>query len=280
MAQLPECMRAAEQATRDEQAGQNDMFSTGSASAAPALVFPEEPDWPVERRLAGERDTLGHYLSGHPTDAWREVLAQLTNCPIGEISQRFTPPKARNNDSSEPNRYRRSPETAWVVAGQMVDVRKRGDSMAFVQMEDGSGRIEVNFYREAFVEFGSLLTRDAMLVIEGGLAWDEFAGGLRLRARRVLTLNEACERYARLLRLRLNGADAEFIASLQHVLNGYRGGQTAVRLNYANGSGRAELELGADWRVRATTELMRALSALPGVLATEMLLLRPVPEAN
>jgi DNA polymerase-3 subunit alpha len=275
MAQLPEAVRAAEQQARDAQAGQNDMFGASSPASVPALPRVEIPEWPIERRLAGERDTLGHYLSGHPTDVWRDVLAQLATCPIGEIGQRFQPPKPRHGDDDNGNRFRRPPETAWIVAGQMADLRKRGDSMAFVQIEDGSGRVEVSFFRDTFVEFAPLLTRDAILVVEGGLAWDEFAGGLRLRARRVLTLNEACERYTRLLRINLNGVDTAFIATLRNALNGFRGGQTALRLNYANAQSRAELELGPEWRVRATADLKLALDALPGVLATEWLLSRP-----
>ncbi|HET8940916.1 MAG TPA: DNA polymerase III subunit alpha [Rudaea sp.] len=275
MTQLPECMRAAEQAARDALAGQNDMFGGGSAAAGPALQLVEVEDWPIERKLAGERDTLGHYLSGHPTKAWSEVMVQLATCPIGEIGERFTPPKPRASGPDESaNRFRRSAETPWVVAGQMVDLRKRGDTMAFVQLEDWSGRLEISLYREAFVEYAPLLTRDAMIVIEGGLAWDEYANAPRLRARRVFTLNQACERYARLLRLSLNGIDAGFVDSLRAALKGYRGGHTIVRVNYATQQGRAELQLGADWRVHANVELKRALEALPGVVSTELLLSR------
>jgi DNA polymerase-3 subunit alpha len=147
--------------------------------------------------------------------------------------------------------------------------------MAFVQLEDWSGRIEVSFYREAFVEFVPLLTRDALLIVEGGLAHDEFAGGLRVRVRRVLTLNDACERHARLLRLVLDGVGPDFISTLSGTLAGYRGGRTPLKLSYSNSAGSADLELGAEWRVRATADLKRALEALPGVVGAEMVLGRP-----
>jgi DNA polymerase-3 subunit alpha len=158
-------------------------------------------------------------------------------------------------------------------------VRKRGDSMAFAQLEDGTGRIEISFFRDTFMEFGPMLTRDAILIAEGGLAYDEFAGGLRVRVRRLMTLNDACERQARLVRVHLNGLDLNgvgpsFTTALQAAIGGYRGGQTPLRLTYANGEGRAELELGAAWKVRASAELKRALDRLPGVQSTELLLTR------
>ncbi|HEY7872213.1 MAG TPA: DNA polymerase III subunit alpha [Rudaea sp.] len=270
MAQLPECLRAAEQAARDAEAGQNDMFGAASATPAPRLTLASVPEWPPEQRLAGERDTLGHYLSGHPTALWRDTLAQLATSPIGEIGQRYQPPKPRADDDG--NRFRRPPETPWVVAGQLVDLRKRGNDQAFVQIEDWSGRIEVSLFRETFVEFAPLLTRDAILVVEGGLAWDDFAGALRIRARRVFTLNEACERQAKLLRLRLNGIDEDFLSRLRDTLAGYRGGQTPLRVQYGNAAGSAEIELGTDWHVRATADLKRSLDALPGVKSTEWVL--------
>jgi DNA polymerase-3 subunit alpha len=64
------------------------------------------------------------------------------------------------------------------------------------------------------------------------------------------------------------------VPRLQASLLGYRGGQTPLRLSYGCGAGRAEIELGADWRVRAGPNLLRALERLPGVLAAELVLTR------
>jgi DNA polymerase-3 subunit alpha len=274
MAQLPECLRAAEQQSRDAAVGQCDLFGAPAPmSSAPSSEVLEE--WPLQRRLAGERETLGHYLSGHPTEPWREILGQLATCPIGEIPQRYTPPPRK----AEPDgsRSRRPFEVPWIVAGQLVELRKRGDQVAIVQLEDWSGRIEASLYRETFLESAARLTRDAMVVVEGHLGLDEFAGTLRLRARRVLTLDEACERHARLLRLHLNGVGDRFTEALREALAGFRGGPTTLRVHYASASGRAELELGPAWRVRATTELKTLLEALPGVRAAELVLQRPNP---
>lgn len=84
------------------------------------------------------------------------------------------------------------------------------------------------------------------------------------------TIEAACERRARLLRLRLNGIDGAFVARLHGALAGHRGGNTPVRLAYRNATGQAELELGADWRVRASPALKDSLQALEGVVAAEL----------
>ncbi|HET6432287.1 DNA polymerase III subunit alpha [Dyella sp.] len=274
MLQLPDAMKAAEQHLRDKQSGQNDMFGAAMGAITPVVQIdlPTAPEWPLEDMLKGERDTLGHYLSGHPTDPWKDELAQLSTCPLGEIVDRYQPPRPRKNDDGEANRFRRGPDTPWTVAGMVTAVRKRGDSDAFVRLEDGSGTIEVSFFGELFQQVAPLLVRDEMLIVEGGLRIDDFSGGgFQVRARSAVTLADACRRHARLLRLKLNGVTADFPAQLQRTLAGFRGGRASVMLHgYHNRDAQADLELGEDWRVEAVPDLLRAVRALPGVEAARL----------
>lgn len=50
------------------------------------------------------------------------------------------------------------------MAGAVLGLRKQGDSRAFVQVEDWSGRFEAVLYREAWSDYAALLSRDAILV--------------------------------------------------------------------------------------------------------------------
>lgn len=274
MLQLPDAIKAAEQHLRDRQSGQNDMFGAAMGSPTPVVQIdlPTAPDWPLEQNLQGERDTLGHYLSGHPTDPWKEELAQLATCPLGEIVDRYQPPRPRKNEGDDGNRFRRGPDTPWTVAGMVVAVRKRGDSDAFVRLEDGTGVIEVSFFGELYQQVAPLLIRDEMLIVEGGLRIDEFSGGgFQIRARAACTLGDACRRYARALRLKLNGIGPDFARQLQHALAGYRGGRATVLLHgYHNRDAQADLELGEAWRVDAIPELLRTVRAMPGIQAARL----------
>ena len=261
-AQLPEALRAAEQRARDNDAGQFGLFGGGGAAPAQTIAPVEVPEWPIAQRLAGERDTLGHYLSGHPTDAWRSLFAQITNCAIGDVEKHYKPPRE--------GRLRFSELPQFTLAGSIVGLRKQGDSRAFVTVEDWSGKFEAVLYRETWVEYGPLLTRDAMLVFEGGLSVDDFTGGYQLRVNSVSTIDAACERRARLLRVRLNGIDDHFVAHLHRALAGHRGGHTPVRLSYRNAEASVDVELGNAWRVRASRALADTLQSLDGVLSAEI----------
>ena len=281
MLQLPAALKAAEQHLRDQQAGQNDMFgtSTGAATSVLTIDLPTAPEWPLEQKLQGERNTLGHYLSGHPTDPWKDELAQLSTCPLGEIGDRYQPPRPRKSADDDGNRFRRGPDTPWTVAGMVSAVRKRGESDAFVRLEDGTGSIEVSFFGELYQQVAPLLTRDQILIVEGGLRIDDFSGGgFQLRARSACSLTDACRRHARLLRLKLNGIEPSFIETLQKILTDYRDGNATVILHgYHNQTAQADLELGEEWRVDAIPDLLRALRVLPGVQAAKLRIVKAQP---
>jgi DNA polymerase-3 subunit alpha len=125
-------------------------------------------------------------------------------------------------------------------------------------------------------QFGTLVQPDAILVIEGGLAFDDFRGELRVRARRVWTLDAACEAGARVLRVGVNGIDAEFVNRFKRALAGHCGGRTPLLLTgYRNASGSADIRLGDDWRVKVSTQLLRSLAEVPGVKSVQPSLSRP-----
>ncbi|MBP6423708.1 MAG: TolC family protein, partial [Tidjanibacter sp.] len=130
-------------------------------------------------------------------DPYREELKALVGHDLGQLDALW---------ASRPEEKGRSwrPETTVVVAGQVLAMRKRGDSQAFVLIEDGRGRLECAFFAEEYFANASLLTRDRILVIEGGLREDEFSGGFSLRARRCWDFAQVCPQHAQGLSLKLD----------------------------------------------------------------------------
>ena len=246
MHRLPEATRAAEQALRDRQSGQVDIF--GAAGPHESVQMPPDVDeWPLEQRLAGERETLGHYPPAIPPTVGAACLASSPPPPgrdrtalhaAGRASAR-----ARRRAASAGRRKPPGPSPARSSACASA-------ARAWRSCRSGleRGRIEASFFREAFVEFGPLLTRDAIPVIEGGLAWDDFSGVFQVRARSAVAA--AGLRASGAPGAQVNGIGPDFLAHCAHALAAYRGG-TPVRLTgvrYAGGV--ADFDLGAEWRVR------------------------------
>ena len=269
MLQLPEVLRATEQIAREREAGQVSLFGGADASApALAMELREIDEFPLVQLLNGERETLGHYLSGHPFDPYREELLGLIGHDLGELETIWE----RRPDVG---RGGWRPEVESVVAGQVVGLRKKGESQFFVQLEDGRGRIECAFFSEAAIEYGPLLTRDRILVVQGGLREDTFNGGFSLKAQRCWDYAQVCAGYAQRLSLRLDLRQPGTLDRVDAVLAAHRPGPTPLRLDILRPGAAGTLDLNGGNSVRVDTELVGALKAVPGVLAVKLALARP-----
>ena len=108
------------------------------------IDLPETGEWPIAQLLRAERETLGHYLSGHPFDPYRDDIKALVGFDLGELERIW----AARPDTGGRGGWR--PEIDTVVAGLVVGLRKKGDSQVFVQIEDGRGRLECAFFAETY----------------------------------------------------------------------------------------------------------------------------------
>ncbi len=277
--QLPEVLKATDQLARERDAGQVSLFG-GPAESTPALAIelPETADWPLVQKLSGERETLGHYLSGHPLDPYREELTALVGSDLGKLDTLYenaAPPSRNKGGDGDGGRVWR-PEATVVVAGLVLAMRKRGDSQAFVQIEDGRGRLECAFFAEAFFEYQQLLTRDRILIVEGGLREDEFSGGFSLRARRCWDYRQLCAQQAQRLSLRVDLRESGTMRTLESLLAQHRPGHTPLRLDLLLPQGSAgTLDLNGGQSVRVEPDLPNALRALPGVRTVRVAMSKP-----
>lgn len=269
MLQLPEVLKATDQLAKEREAGQVSLFG-GFETAAPALHLdlPETDEWPLTQILHGERETLGHYLSGHPFDPYRDEVRGLIGNDLSGLE------KIWENRPEQRGSWRQEVET--IVAGLVVGLRKKGDSQMFVQIEDGRGRLECAFFNESYSEFAPLLVRDRLLVIQGGLREDSFSGGFALRASRCWSFEQICEKHAQRLMLRLDLREPGTMQRVDALLSSFRPGSTPIRMDLLVRRGAAgSLDLNGTQSIRADAELAARLRATPGVRAVKLALSKP-----
>ncbi|UOF16641.1 DNA polymerase III subunit alpha [Lysobacter capsici] len=269
MLQLPEVLKVTDQLAKERAAGQVSLFG-GFETAAPALHLdlPQANEWPLSQILHGERETLGHYLSGHPFDPYRDELRGLVGIDLGELETIWEkrPESARSG-------WR--PELDIIVAGQVVGFRKKGDSQMFVQIEDGRGRLECAFFSETYSEFASMLARDRLLVIQGGLREDAFSGGFALRAARCWDYAQICAKHAQRLALRLDLRVPGTWQRVDALLAKQRPGPTPIRLDLLRQGAAGMLDLNGPQSVRVDADLVGLLRSQPGVKAVRLTLGKP-----
>lgn len=259
MQRLEGAIRLAERYSDDQDAGQVDLFGGVVAAGPQALV--EGAEWDEEVRLAGERETMGIYLTGHPITRYEAELAQMTTGLIHELASTV---------GGAANGGRREAARPVTVAGWVINIRTRSTQagrMALVTLEDRSGRIEVGVFADDYRRYGDTLIKDCILVIEGRLGFDEFSRSLRLRAHRVFDLDQARAHFAKRMDIALkpDATSQTLVASLAECLTPYRDGQCSVVICYNNGQAQASLKLDDDWRIAPTQALLNQLRTLRGV---------------
>jgi DNA polymerase III subunit alpha len=267
MARLPAAMQLGEQASRAVEAGQVDLFglsaeparaaAVGAVAAGPAASTAGfQPEWSEAIRLAGERETLGLYLTGHPINRFEKDLGRFVSGRIADlVSDRPAP------SNGERQWFGGKPAT---VAGYIHELRKRGARISAI-LDDRTGRIEVTFFDEVFQQFRDLIVKDALVVVEGSLRFDEFSDGWRLAARRVVELDRLREQQAQRIVLSWpRGAPESLLGKLAELLSPCpawrlrRGDPLRRRARHRRTRARPE------WRVRPTRALLEDLEHLVG----------------
>lgn len=245
LAAMEEAIASAEQTARSHNSGHVDLF--GGVFAEPeADVYANHRrarELNLKERLRGEKETLGLYLTGHPIEEYEGEVRRLARQRIVDL---------------KPSRETQT------VAGLIVNLRvmknKRGDKMGFVTLDDRSGRIEASLFAEAFNAAQALLQTDALVIVEGEVSQDDFSGGLRLRAKRVLGLEEARTALAESLRIavRSEALAGDRLRWLGELCGRHRGA-CPVTIDYQGPSARALLQFGENYRIDPADGLIQTL---------------------
>ncbi|MDF2394030.1 DNA polymerase III subunit alpha [Pseudomonas sp. 3MA1] len=245
LAAMEEAIKAAEQTARTHDSGHADLFG-GVFVEEDADVYANHrkaKELTLKERLKGEKDTLGLYLTGHPIDEYEGEIRRFARQRIIDLKP------ARDTQT---------------VAGMIIALRvmknKKGDKMGFITLDDRSGRIEASLFADAFHSAQSLLQTDAMVVVEGEVSNDDFSGGLRLRVKRVMSMEDARTNLAESLRLKVH-SDAlkgDQLRWLGELFKRHRGA-CPITMEYSRHDAKALLQFGENWRIDPADSLIQAL---------------------
>lgn len=253
MATLDKAMRQAEQAAKNEEAGQADLFGL-MAPAAEQLdaAFEQVAPWPEGFWLEGERETLGLYLTGHPVNRYRTELAHYTMGRLCDVS-----PTGRGNQVA--------------LAGLILDVRsmvnKNGQRWGLVTLDDKSARLDIRFYADVFEQYEHLLVKDQLIWLKGEVSFDHFSGGNTMTASEVMTLEQARAQFVKSIKISVNLATEErqkLSQQLIQTLQQAERGTCPVQFDCDIAGARVSLLTPAQWYVEPIDELLYQLEQILG----------------
>ena len=255
MSALDDALRAAEQSAANEAAGMGDLFGEVVPSAGNGDPYKDHRrarSWTLRDILAGEKESLGSFLSGHPMDEFQQEVRKFSPRSIRELTA----------------------GTKQWVAGLIVDVRlvktQRG-TMAVLQLDDGTGQIEATAYSEVYEQNRDLLVKDQIVLADGRLQMDDFRGQLSLRAKSFTTLEAARSSRVRELKLGLNSEAIErgVSAELKRAFSAHAG-DCPIVVEYKQSAGSAMVRFGDRYRIKPTDTLLDQLKELVGHDAVEL----------
>jgi len=138
--------------------------------------------------------------------------------------------------------------------------------MAFVTLDDRTGRLELAVFSDLYNASRELLNKDSLVVVEGQVSVDEYTGGFKMSAEKLYNMDSARAAFSRRVVIDVDEEQAGngFVAELTEILAPALRGACPVYLNYRTRRADAEIALGDDWRIQPTTSVLEQLQRLAG----------------
>ena len=208
---MDDLLATAARLNKQKSTGQMDIFDV-LGEPEPEVQLPQIESMAWSQQLRGEREALGIYLSGHPLDAYTELLDRLQVTAIPAL---------------EEVKEGSSVTVAGMVAAFKTTLTRKGKRMGFLTLEDQYSTLEIIIFDEVLAAAGDLLAGDEPLLVTGIL---EFAtqDEPKLRAETIARL-EAPKAPQKLYLKVCSGTDSDCINRVLYAL-GRCPGETVVYL--------------------------------------------------
>jgi DNA polymerase-3 subunit alpha len=237
-------------AQRQRESGQIGLFG-GKAGLPPALEpsLPNLPEWSTEQRLAGEKETVGFYITSNPLDKYAADISAYTDTTTETIDQR-----------REAGRI----TIAGVITELSYKTTKKGDRFTVFTLEDQFGSLRVVVWPDVYTKVVSLLAPEAPVVIKGRPEFQENA--VTLYAEEVSELEQLREQMARLLVVRMSSSamTPSKVDQLYGLLDRYRGQCDVLFEVEFNGNAIAQVKPNPFVKVKPSAELLGQIEQLCG----------------
>ncbi len=219
-AQLTEALdRALEsglRASRDRAMGQHGLFGSADDERKTEYPLANLPDWTMEQKLAGEKEMLGIYVSGHPLDRFKDKVA--------ELATHFT-------DRLEDLEKNTSVALCGIVTNIVRKTNREGKYWAALKIDDARGTADGMVFANKYEELLPALREDAAVFVRASVLPEE-GGPPKLSVQEMVKLEDARVNLPSLISIRIWLRDEGAVekADALNELFGRKRGSTEVRL--------------------------------------------------
>jgi DNA polymerase-3 subunit alpha len=191
--------------------GQSSLFDGGAASPETRVHFPAmtaAASWTEPEKLAREKSVLGFFVSGHPLLKYEQEIKDFSTVRFGDLSG------LRNNSTVR---------ACGIVTAVKKKIDKRNNTMAFVSLEDFTGKGECIVFSDPFAKYQALLQPDAMVMVTGkGEANGDM---LKILVNEVIPMDRVREKFTKsvILSIDVNAVQEDTILRLRKIIEEHKG---------------------------------------------------------
>jgi DNA polymerase-3 subunit alpha len=152
-AAVESAMEAGARAQRDRECGQVGLFGEPAAGEDhPHKPLPNVPGWTEKDSLAGEKELLGFWVTGHPLDRYLDKIAELAT-----------------HDSSKLEGLAKNAEVALcgVLTGVTRKRNKEGKPWAAMTIEDRNGSLDAMCFANSYERLAPQIVEDQAVLVRG-----------------------------------------------------------------------------------------------------------------
>ena len=144
-----------------------DYFGGGEDSFDPGISLPDVPEYDKDQLLAFEKEVLGIYASGHPMEQYEDLWKKN----VTALSTDF----AINDETGQADRLIDQSEKriGGIVEDVTVKYTRNSKTMAFLQVEDLVGTVEVLVFPRVYERYREFMNTDEKLLISGRVSLED-----------------------------------------------------------------------------------------------------------
>jgi DNA polymerase-3 subunit alpha len=234
-------------------------------------LIKKESEWPLAKRLLSEKQVLGFFISGHPMQNWQQICKDwlgTTTETLRDLAAKAPPQPQQQSWGPNAQRPRRKEvKLAGIVTEFKEITTKKGSKMAFMQIEDLGGRVEVIAFPEFYANHQAALQlakeSPEPLLITGEFEVKE--GEPKILANGLIKLEDAFgnRTVTVVIEIDPNRTDVEQLRSFkQHVLKNR--GKSPVNLHFIAPDWSGRIELPKELRVEGTPQFAAEVNRIFG----------------
>ncbi len=249
---VEQAMGRAASSQRDRKAGQYSLFDQldDPTTSVHDQELPAAAPWPQSQELAGEKELLGFYISGHPLAAFKGELARYSLATLGQVKEMEEGVTTRIG--------------GLVTAFVKRFTREKQEAMGVFKLETLEGSIEAVAFPRTFTEYAVHLREEAAVLVCGEVKVKDDVR--RLVVNEIYPLDEAHKYFAQKVSLHIPAAHAtdEHLRQARQILRAHPGDVPVVLCVIMPGGEKIFIQAEHTFKVAARGSLLHELEHVLG----------------